>query len=517
MAGREWQGPAGPAVVEFPVRGITPNPISTPARARRDSSADDPCALVLARLPRTTPATTVPVPAAPVPAPMPPAMPPALPPATTALDMVSPDRLSWDLAGSPQCWIGAVTPVSNGSPPASVDGATPVSSLSLYIPPLLPQLRAPQDKALLNHYLTVVSAVLSRRCSANNPYNHYLLPMAQGNNLVLHCILALSANHWRKLQPSLGDRGLLHKSKATQALARLLPHVDKTSADLALVSSLLLCMTELFDGTSEGWKLHLKGAKRLLVALNEQQGDIMTGHYKFLLRLARFLDSAATTSTCRPPLIGQEAEAAVLDRMTASPDDEDSAVYGIPKELFHLVDRVNTLAELRSTRVDAASEAAFRDHAKAIEERIDGWTFEHGAVASPVGDDVVHATMAFEHAIRLRLHQIVEGYELSDPKVGRLVQGILDSVQKIWYGSPLESCLVFPLVMAGGACWKLEHRFVIQDRLFVMERTCGFGYIYNARDLVERVWARRDQAEGSGAAVNGASIRYYEMNGLVLF
>ncbi|PHH80460.1 hypothetical protein CDD80_1470 [Ophiocordyceps camponoti-rufipedis] len=450
------------------------------------------------------------------------------PPVTTVgdmmLEMMSPDTVSWDVTGSPPGWIESVTPVSSGSPAASLHSTTS-SSLSIYVPQLLPQLNAPQDKALLNHYSTIVSSILSRRCSSTNPYNHYLLPMAQSNELVLHCILALSANHWRKLQPTLNDRGLVHKSKATQALARILPHVDRTSADIALVSSLLLCMTELFDGTSEGWKLHLKGAKRLLMTLKKQQGDMMTGHYKFLLRLARFLDSAATTSTCRPPLIGEEeAEAVALDRMTSTPDEEDSAVYGIPKELFHLIDRVNTLADLRSIRVDEASEAIFREHANEIEDRINHWSYErHGMsrvaawTVSPAHDDVVHATSAFECAIRLRLHQIVEGYELTDPKVGSYVEGILDAVQKIRYGSPLESCLIFPLVMAGGACWKLEHRLVIQDRLLIMERTCGFGYIYNARDLVERVWSRRDQAEGTGAVVNWARIRYYEMNGLVLF
>ncbi|KAG6126445.1 hypothetical protein E4U09_002565 [Claviceps aff. purpurea] len=437
---------------------------------------------------------------------------------------MSPSTLSWEMPSTPSGWVEAINSTSNGSTTGSVEPVSPSQSLSLYIPQLMPQLKTSQDKALLNHYSTIVSSILSRRASTDNPYNGYLLPMAQSNDLVLHCILALSANHWRKLQPDLGDRGLLHKSKATQALAGLLPHVNKTSADIALVSSLLLCMTELFDGTSEGWKLHLKGAKRLLVTLRKQQGDVMTGHYKFLLRLARFLDSAATTSTCRPPLMGDEAaEAQALDSWNATPDEEDLAVYGIPKELFHLVDRVNTLAELRSTRVDQASEAAFRRHAVEIEHRINNWSYEFGGVSGATStlnefnDDILNATLAFEYAIRLRLHQIVEGYELTDPRVGKYVDGILECIQKIRYGSPLESCILFPLVMAGGSCWKLEHRVIIQDRLLVMERTCGFGYIYNARDLVERVWARRDQSEGTGAVVNWARIRYYEMHGLVVF
>jgi transcriptional activator protein UGA3 len=421
-------------------------------------------------------------------------------------------------------WYDVITPIShhNYASPESMDHM----SLSIYMPQMLPQLNSPYDRALMNHYATIVSSLLSRRSSASNPYNHYLLPMAQSNDLILHCILALSGNHWRKMQPSMGNRGLLHQSQATQALANLLPHVNKTSADVALVASLLLCMTELFDGTSEGWKLHLKGAKRLLAALRRQSGgnDIWTGYYKFLVRLSRFLDSAATVSTCRPPLMEEEArDAATVDGMTSLPDEEDSAVYGIPKELFHLVDQINSLADKRKTRVDAASEAAFRREAATVEERINHWSFEYGGLSravstlAPADDDALHATMAFEHALRLRLHQIVEGYELSDPKVPQAVEGILECVQKIRYGSPLEACLMFPLVMAGGACYTLEQRAIIQDRLMVMERTCGFGYVFNARDLVERVWARRDQAVGTGAIVNWARIRYEEMHGLVVF
>lgn len=442
------------------------------------------------------------------------------------------DRAAWDMHGSPPTsWQDSITPMSYGSPHSdshdslAVSPVSSMSTLSVYNLQSLPQLSSPHDRALLNHYITIVSSLLSRRMSNSNPYNGYLLPIAHSNDLVMHCVLALSANHWRKLQPQLAERGIYHQSKATQSLARLLPHVDKSNADIALVSSLLLCMTELFDGTSEGWELHLKGAKRLLTALmNQQQGDRIHGHNKFLVRLARFLDSAATTSTCKPPLMGEDArEAATLDRLTSAPDEEDSAIYGIPKELFHLVDVVNALADKRKTRVDHASEAIFRKEATQIEERINHWSYEYGGrsraawTINLANDDVLHATMAYEYAIRLRLHQIVEGYEVNDPRVTTNVEGILESVQKIRYGSALEPCLMYPLVMAGGACWTMEQRVVIQDRLLVMERTCGFGYIYNARELVERVWKMRDETDGTGTIVNWARIRYEEMHGLAVF
>ncbi|EXM22916.1 hypothetical protein V3481_006001 [Fusarium oxysporum f. sp. vasinfectum] len=424
-------------------------------------------------------------------------------------------ELSWDLT-TDSGWLDILPetpPVAEDSP-----DTLPSTTLTLYTPSLVPDMTSPHDKALLNHYSNIVASVLSRHPNtASNPYLSYLVPMAVSNQLILHCVLALSATHWQKLQPDMRDRALYHKGQATQSLAGLLPHVDGGSVDVALVSCLLLCMSELFDGTSAGWKLHLQGAKRLLSTVKSQTGGNLAGHFKFFVKLARFLDSAATTSTCKPPLIDDKT-VTTTPEPTEDSSNDDAAVYGIPKELFHMVDRVNNLASKRGTRVDEASEALFRQEAEMVQGRLDNWAYDYGGLAgavaslSPTNDDVLHATTAYEWALRLRLHQITEGYSLTE-KVFECVQHILDSAQKIRYGSPLESCLLFPLVMAGGACNCLEQRMVVQDRLMIMERTCGFGYVHQSRELVETVWKRRE----TETMVNWARIRYEEMGGLALY
>ncbi|KAJ3531302.1 hypothetical protein NM208_g8938 [Fusarium decemcellulare] len=424
-------------------------------------------------------------------------------------------EVSWSLSPDTS-WLDMLpeSPPVNASPPESLASTT----LSLYTPSLIPDMTSPHDKALFNHYSTIVASVLSRRSNtSSNPYLSYILPVAMSNQLILHCILALSATHWQKLQPCMRDRALFHQGQATQSLARLLPHVDANLVDIALLSCLLLCMTELFDGTSAGWKLHLQGAKRLLLTLKSQHGDKLTGHFKFFVKLARFLDSAATTSTCKPPLIDDKIATTTLD-LTEDGSSEDAAVYGIPKELFHLVDRVNNLASKRGTRVDERSEALFRQEADKVQKQLNNWAYDYGGLAgavsslAPANEDVLHATTSYEWALRLRLHQITEGYSLGD-KVSECVEHILDSTQKVRYGSSLESCLLFPLVMAGGACDRLEQKMVVQDRLMVMERTCGFGYIHESRQLVETVWKRRE----TEVIVNWARIRYEEMGGLALY
>ncbi|KAH6663982.1 fungal-specific transcription factor domain-containing protein [Plectosphaerella plurivora] len=438
--------------------------------------------------------------------------------------------LEWPTLSPDASWLDNPPAPSPSPSQQSVVVAAASPSLSIYTPSLTPDMQSPLDKALLNHYSTVVASVLSRCPSQHtlgNPYLTHLLPMAMSSPTVLHSILALSATHWQRLRPEMQSRALLHRGRATQTLADMLPHVDGSTVDVALVSCLLLCMTELFDGSSTGWKFHLQGAKRLFTTLKDQLGEAASNtssHYRFLVQLTRFLDSAATTSTCKPPLIEDQVESSTPETHTHDPQStaagDDAAVYGIPKELFHLVDRINELASKRSTRVDTASESAFRQEADRVREHLDNWALDYGGLAGAAtslgaaNDDVLRATTAYEWALRLRLHQITEGYSLADPHVSECVGHILDAAQGIRYGSALETCLLFPLVMAGGASDELEHRMVIHDRLMVMERTCGFGYIHQSRALVERVWTKR---EGTKARVNWARIRHEEMGGLAIF
>lgn len=77
-----------------------------------------------------------------------------------------------------------------------------------------PDLEAKEDKILYNHYINVVARVLSRRDeNQTNPYLSNIVPLAFSNTVVMDAVLALSANHWKNLQPDLWNRGVMHQSK----------------------------------------------------------------------------------------------------------------------------------------------------------------------------------------------------------------------------------------------------------------------------------------------------------------
>jgi transcriptional activator protein UGA3 len=303
---------------------------------------------------------------------------------------------------------------------------------------------------------------------------------------------------------------------------KLLSCLDRQSILESCATVLLLCLTELFDGTSRVWKWHLKAASAILKS-TAFQSLVSFDEWRFCISLFHYLDSMSTISRCKAPLFQSDEGMIELTRSvrrSSVPEFDRSettdAIYGISPALFDLLGMVNLLANHRSRRVDELSEFGFRATATHIEVRIDEWRTEHDRVASGAlpcdnESDADRATTAFEWAIRLRLHQIVEGYDALHEFVKRAVAIILDSVQLTPYASRVEGCLLFPLVIAGSSSISLERRLIVKERLMVMESTLGFSHIHHARQLLETVWKRGDSASD----LNWAAVRYSQFPGVV--
>ncbi|KAJ5138158.1 hypothetical protein N7526_004391 [Penicillium atrosanguineum] len=378
-----------------------------------------------------------------------------------------------------------------------------------------PYLRSDEDRSLFNHYIQVVARALSRsHDSDRNPFLVTLLPLAATSDTVTSVILSLSGCHWRRVYPSIWRCALRRQGKALTQVNTLLGRLDRQYIFEACATVLLLCLTELFDGTSRVWKWHLKAASAILKS-PAFQDLVSTDEWTFCISLFHYLDSMSTVSRCKAPLLhngDSMTELTTSLRRSSVPELKRSqstdAIYGISPALFDLLGMVNLLANHRNKRVDELSEIGFRAAATHLENRIDEWRADqdHDADQEP---DTERATSAFEWAIRLRLHQVVEGYDPRHEFVERAIVTILDSVQEIPYASRVEGCLLFPLVIAGSSSVSMERRMMVKERLMVMENTLGFSHIQYARQLLETVWS---EAEGD---LNWASVRYSQFPGVV--
>lgn len=228
----------------------------------------------------------------------------------------------------------------------------------------------------------------------------------------------------------------------------------------------------------------------------------------------------STISRCKAPLLQNSnsmteltssfwrSSVPALDR-----SESTDAIYGISPALFNFLGMVNLLANHRSRRVDELSEIGFRAAAMHIGNRIDEWRADHGRGSLSVDPepDTNRATTAFEWAIRLRLRQIVEGYDALHKFMERSVVIILDSVQQIPYASRVEGCLLFPLIIAGSSSISVERRMIVKERLMVMENTLGFSHIHHARQLLETVWKGGNNASD----LNWTAVWYSRFPGIV--
>ncbi|CAG8083159.1 unnamed protein product [Penicillium salamii] len=393
----------------------------------------------------------------------------------------------------------------------------PVISLERPLMITNPHLCTDEDKSLFNHYVHVVSRALCRSSTKRNPFLVTLLPLAAASDAVTSVILTLSGCHWKRVYPGIWGCALKRQGQAITRVNELLGCPDKKSIFEACATVLLLCLTELFDGTSRVWKWHLKAASAILKS--GAFPTVASDEWDFCISLFHYLDSMSTISRCKAPLLQateNSGDVPIPSRRNSVPElgrnDSTETIYGIPPALLDLLGMVNVLANHRSRRVDELSEIGFRATATHIEDEIDEWraAYDMNATDTDNKSDTSHATTAFEWAIRLRLHQIVEGYDALHDFVKRAVTTILDCVQEVPYASRVEGCLLFPLVIAGSSSLAIERRMSVKERLMVMENTLGFSHIHHARQLLEAVWNGNETSD-----LNWAAVRYSQFPGVV--
>ncbi|OJJ86983.1 uncharacterized protein ASPGLDRAFT_102040, partial [Aspergillus glaucus CBS 516.65] len=108
-------------------------------------------------------------------------------------------------------------------------------------------------------------------------------------------ILSLSGCHWKRVYLAIWGCALNCQGQATGLLGS--PIYFEACATV-----LLLCLTELFDGTSCVWKWHLKAASAIL-KFPAFQSLVSSDEWTFCISLFHYLDSMSTISHCKAPLL----------------------------------------------------------------------------------------------------------------------------------------------------------------------------------------------------------------------
>jgi len=308
-----------------------------------------------------------------------------------------------------------------------------------------------------------------------------------------NALLALSATHLKRLHDSFEFVAVEYQNRALNQANELLQLGTPDASTQGLASILFLCMQEICEGNSKKWPLHLEAA---VTIINNKGGPTaFPSSVNFLIEAVAYFDSIATLSF---------SKSAFLDQQFYVPRNPElalpaHALFGTAHTLFSIIADISQLAQVESIRyTSSAAERNFRAMAAELELQLQEWTpsdcssvTNDGALAQKV----TAAGIMLQWAALIRLHQIVEGYDINHPKVRAGVYNILTVLETIPEGDLVESMLIFPMCMAGIGAVTVAERATIRRRFTIMGVTIGFGNVFEAHALVEGIWGRMEVGE----------------------
>lgn len=196
------------------------------------------------------------------------------------------------------------------------------------------------------------------------------------------------------------------------------------------------------------------------------------------------------------------------------------ALFGTAHALFAIIADISQLAQVRHIRYTSPqADANFRTMAAELELQLQEWT-PPSRISRPTSDPhllhkVTAAGVMLQWAALMRLHLIVHGSgsgsdsignsgssfdgssgmddEIAHPMVRVAVSNILTALATIPRGDLVESMLIFPVFAAGYGALCAEERCAVHERFAVMERSIGFGNVFDAHEALLAHWDRLDR------------------------
>ncbi|KAF3937779.1 hypothetical protein ABW19_dt0205125 [Dactylella cylindrospora] len=379
--------------------------------------------------------------------------------------------------------------------------------LSIFAPSIFPIGTGAEESTLLQHYACVVSRSLSVVPDEINPFLSLFMPMAFEHNAMRYALLGLSASHLRRHHPEFETVMTKYLAMAMERTRVLLSEAE-TSDEAAvegLATILVLCLHEICEGKSRKWAWHMKAACELINS--RQRSKPFPPAVRFLLESTAYFDSIATLSFSKPAMLEdaiypegfEDSKDELMPMICAPRSPVPHALFGTASELFSIINEIAVLAQQRSqANVSQFARDSFLARAVAIDAKLMNWT-SRPCINTNTDPFLCEKMTAASEAIRwaaiMRLHQLVYGYDKAHFKVQTAVRNIIASVSKIPIGDLSESILVFPMLMAGVGASTAEDKLAVRNRMAMMGANIGFGNVYEAHELVEKVWRIEEDAE----------------------
>jgi hypothetical protein len=355
--------------------------------------------------------------------------------------------------------------------------------------------RVASDFVLYDHY-------------SDNPYRK-LLPAAAHSPALLNAMLAVAARHHSNMCGTSEETALPYKGRSfyhlSHDLQRLGPKKILNESTLAVV--MLFLFFETLDGGLDTWKIHLRGARRLIQMCG--QLDSLPEGTSSMLRI--FINHVTLIDIIGRTLSSTSLEPVPWDINSTSPEEvtaeglRDGEAYnflGCPAELLEII---HTISLLKSrSPISHASSAGDSDpdtylrSCQRILACID--SFSPQAYISTRTDinesntfELLQLVFAYKCASRIyAVESLFQSITTSDT-VAPYHADLRHHLSALKSGSFMLKGAVWPVFVAGtGATNEVERQWV-RDQLTRLWGVLPQGNIRNAGLVLEDIWRRGSQ------------------------
>ncbi|KIW11212.1 hypothetical protein PV08_10512 [Exophiala spinifera] len=372
----------------------------------------------------------------------------------------------------------------------------------------------PWSRILLENFMLRTAGVLAARKTTENPYLTCVLPRALSDELILHCVLALSATHRAHEDATTFDYESLNSRHYVLALRQLRRDLSKAMDASAeeklrlLLATNLLATLEAVGGNTHGAAFyHLHASQPFLPAaftapLKSTQAELVSflaeSHaYMCLVANITFPSDEVAQSLLTDPFLSS------LEHLRA--EGTYGVMFGCAHGLFQLIPSICNLATTRIQEkqhgVASSDTLALYYH---LEHQIRSWRVPSDlSVQGEWYDQLSAAAEIYRHALLIFTHTAYECSPTATEETMSKLQPEIDAVfplaqQLFSYGSfpPMATIMLWPAMVLGSCLRRLEDRRLLREVL--LDFPLRMGIVRQAAALLDLLWddAADDQLFG---------------------
>ncbi|KAL4807910.1 fungal-specific transcription factor domain-containing protein [Aspergillus unguis] len=376
------------------------------------------------------------------------------------------------------------------------------------------------SRRYLFHFATNLSGEMAIcDITETNPFRS-LVPLCQGNPMLLHAINANAALHvscLHRRDPTNSSQAMVDalsaKHKSLGLLQRALEDIPNIDIDITIAVAHLFIIFELISPVGDEWRAHVHGALQLINYLQTIDPshspvpsirDTLTSDCLTYYVLGNTLTNTGLEPIPDPFLSNSD----IIASLTRA---EPNSYLSLPTPLLQLLFRACELSNLVSRRSTEPlvllqqantllrAAEAFDAYAWASHLQQNSSPSFCSSSPSPRTQSRIHIALAHQAAVKIYILRSVDTISPREPNTETLVTEIVAHLSLVSARDPVFMATCWPSFIAGAETRNPGYREWAVQRLRRFWELMPWGYVKTAEEVMRTTWELRDRGDMRGS------------------